>query len=108
MLVIQLGTWASGSNVLSEKPDLVSNLEVWMVLASMIYLLLLPLLCHLELCHKVLLNLSKHLGPFFSRGVYQVSRNFKAEPKMKVVIGKKRTDTGRCMRYVVISKLYLR
>ncbi len=32
--VIQLGTWASGSNVFSEKPDLVSNLEVWMVLAS--------------------------------------------------------------------------
>jgi len=44
-LIIQLGTWASGSNVLSEKPDLVSNLEVWMVLASMVCLLLLPLLC---------------------------------------------------------------
>jgi hypothetical protein len=44
-LVIQLGTWASGSNVLSEKPDLVSNLEVWMVLASTICLLLLPFQC---------------------------------------------------------------
>jgi hypothetical protein len=44
-LVIQLGTWASGSNVLYEKPDLVSNLEVWMVLASAVCLLLLPFLC---------------------------------------------------------------
>ncbi len=43
--VIQLGTWASGSNVFSEKPDLVSNLKVWMVLASVVCLLLLPLLC---------------------------------------------------------------
>jgi hypothetical protein len=43
--VIQLGTWASGSNVFSEKPDLVSNLEVWMVLTSAVCLLLLPLLC---------------------------------------------------------------
>jgi hypothetical protein len=43
--VIQLGTWVSGSNVLSEKPNLVSNLEVWMVLASVVCLFLLPLLC---------------------------------------------------------------
>jgi hypothetical protein len=45
VLVIQLGTWASGSNVLYEKLDLVSNLEVWMVLASAVCLFLLPLLC---------------------------------------------------------------
>ncbi len=49
MLVIQLGTWASGSNVLSEKSDLVSNLEVWMVLASAVCLLLLPLVATLAL-----------------------------------------------------------
>jgi hypothetical protein len=69
-LVIQLGTWAGGSNVLSKKPDLVSNLEVWMVLTSVVCLLLLALLCELELCHKVMLNMSKPLGPLFSQGVY--------------------------------------
>jgi hypothetical protein len=94
VLVIQLGTWASGSNVLSEKLDLVSNLEVWMVLASEVYLLLLPFLCHLEFCHKVLLNMSKLRGPFFNRGVYKIPMNFKAKLGMKTLIDKEWTDPG--------------